>query len=423
MSKRLRVPHLPQPRSGNLAILFLSTFVVMMGFGIVMPVIPFFTERLARATGFSGKNIPLHVGLLTAIYPLMQFLFAPLWGRQSDRVGRKRMLLIGIAGSAAAQILFGVSTSLWLLYGARAFGGIFSAATLPAASAQVADMTSVAGRARGMAWLRTAVGLGSIAGLALGGVTARKDLHLNWSAGHFLVDGFSIPFFLAALLMLFALGIAALWLANSSSSHPAPDGDEEKPDRGWIAHRAIRFALGLTAGGQFALAVFEGTFALYAQKRLGYGPVQVGVVFMVCGLVMSIFQYLAVRFLSQLLQPLHQIVIGFMLMGVGQLILPFVQPPLVLLAVGVIGFGMALVSPNLAAQISRLAGNRQGQSLGWQSAAESTGQVAGPLVGSLLFSLYARLPYLLAGAFLVGVGASAAFTKSAKVRGARNADG
>jgi DHA1 family multidrug resistance protein-like MFS transporter len=236
-----------------------------------------------------------------------------------------------------------------------------------------------------MAWLRTAVGLGSIAGLALGGVTARKDLHFNWSAGHFLVDGFSIPFFLAALFMLFALGIAALWLANSSSSHPAPDGEEEKHDRGWIAHRAIRLALGLTAGGQFGLAVFEGTFAL--------------------------------------LQPLHQIVIGFMLMGVGLLILPFVQPPLVLLAVGVIGFGMALVSPNLAAQISRLAGNRQGQSLGWQSAAESTGQVAGPLVGSLLFSLYARLPYLLAGAFLVGVGASAAFTKSAKVRGGRNADG
>jgi DHA1 family multidrug resistance protein-like MFS transporter len=98
MSERLRVPHVPQPRSGNLPILFICTFVVMMGFGIVMPVIPFFTERLARATGLSGKNIPLHVGFLTAIYPLMQFLLAPLWGRQSDRVGRKRMLLFGIAG-------------------------------------------------------------------------------------------------------------------------------------------------------------------------------------------------------------------------------------------------------------------------------------------------------------------------------------
>jgi len=207
-----------------------------------------------------------------------------------------------------------------------------------------------------MAWFRTAIGLGSIAGLALGGASARKGL------------------------------------ANSSFPHPAPDGEEKKRDRGWIAHRAIRLTLGLTAGGQFGLAVFEESFALYAQKRPGYGPVQVGVVFMVCGLVMSVFQYPAVWFLSKLLQPLQQIVIGFMLMGVGLLILPFVQPALVLLAVGVIGFGMALVSPNLAAQISRLAGDRRGESLGWQSAAESTGQVAGPLVGSLLLSLYARLP-------------------------------
>lgn len=109
---------------------------------------------------------------------------------------------------------------------------------------------------------------------------------------------------------------------------------------------------------------------------------------------MSIFPYLAARFLSKLLQPIDQIV-----------------------------FGMALVSPNLAAQISRLAGKQQGESLGWQSAAESTGQVAGPLAGTLLFSLCARLPHLLAGAFLVGVGAPAAFMKRAKARGGRTADG
>jgi len=191
---------------------------------------------------------------------------------------------------------------------------------------------------------------------------------------------------------------------------------------GWRTERSASALGSLQADNSVSQYLRE--LLLYTRRSAwDYGPVQVGVVFMVCGLVMSVFQYLAVRFLSKLLQPLHQIVIGFMLMGVGLLILPFVQPALVLLVVGEIGFGMALVSPNLAAQISRLAGNRQGESFGWQSAAESTGQVAGPLVGSLLFSLYARLPYVLAGAFLVGVGASAALTKSTKVRGGRNADG
>jgi DHA1 family multidrug resistance protein-like MFS transporter len=389
----------------------------MIGFGIVMPVVPFFTERLAKATGISAKNIPLHVGLLTGTFALMQFLMAPLWGRLSDRFGRKRLLLIGIIGSAAAQILFGVSTSLWLLYVARALGGTLSAATLPAAEAQVADMTDIDARARGMAWLRTAIGLGSIAGLVLGGLATKQDIHLSWRRGHFLVDSFSIPFFLAAALMLLALGFAVLFLANSTP-RPSEDnvGRKGRARRG-LADRALRFALGLSAGGQFGLAIFEATFALYARKRLSYGPSQVSLAFMVCGLVMVVFQYVAVRFLSIVLRPLSQIVAGFLLMGAGLLTLQLMRTmPQVLLAVGVIGLGMAIVSPTLSAMISKLAGDRQGESFGLQSSAESAGQVIGPLIGGILFSWYAQLPYLAAGASLIGIGALTAFRRSTAER-------
>ncbi len=403
--------------SGSLPILFVCLFVVMIGFGITMPVVPFFTERLAQSAGTSAKNIPLHVGLLTGVYALMQFLLAPLWGRLSDRLGRKRMLLIGIAGSAAAQILFGISTSLWLLYAARALGGTLSAATLPAASAQVADVTEVNRRARGMAWLRTAMGLGSIAGLVLGALAMKKDLHLSWRRGHFLVDSFSTPFFLAAVLMLLALGITVLFLADSTPRPPALDDRRGGLARSRMADGALRFALGLEAGGQFGLAVFEGTFALYAQKRLSYGPAQVSLVFMVCGLVMSAFQYIAVRFLSQVLRPLHQIAAGFFLMGAGLLALQLMKTtPQVLLAVGVIALGMAIVSPTLSALISKLAGNRQGESFGMQSSAESAGQVIGPLIGGILFSWYAQLPYMVAGFSLIGIGALTAYKRSSADR-------
>ena len=119
----------------RLFVLLACLFVVNIGFGITLPVLPFYTERLALAEGASRNSVGLHVGLLTSIYALMQLLFAPIWGRLSDRVGRKPLLLLGITGYAIAQVLFGLASNLWLLYVARIVGGILSSATLPAAAA------------------------------------------------------------------------------------------------------------------------------------------------------------------------------------------------------------------------------------------------------------------------------------------------
>jgi DHA1 family multidrug resistance protein-like MFS transporter len=203
--------------------------------------------------------------------------------------------------------------------------------------------------------------------------------------------------------MLLALGIVILWFKDSPPS--APIRKNVGWIRGWPSYGAIRFALGLAAGGQFGLAIFEGTFAIYAQRRFAYGPGQVGIVFIVCGLVMSVFQYIAVRFLSKVMSPQCQISVGLSLMGVSLLVLPIMKTTSsILLSVGVLAFGMVLVSPNLTALISHSAGNQQGENLGRQSAAESIGQFSGPLFGSLLFSWYAQLPYWVAGAFLISIG-------------------
>ena len=113
----------------HLFVLLACLFVVMIGFGITLPVLPFYVERLALEAGASQQSIVLHVTLLTSVYALMQFIFAPLWGRWSDRIGRRPLILIGIAGYVVAQVLFGLSTSLWLLYAVRIGGGILSSAT------------------------------------------------------------------------------------------------------------------------------------------------------------------------------------------------------------------------------------------------------------------------------------------------------
>ena len=126
----------------HLFVLLACLFVVMIGFGITLPVLPFYVGRLALAADASQQSVVLHVTVPTGIYALMQLVFAPVWGRWSDRIGRRPLILIGIAGYVIAPVMFGLSTSLWLLYAARIVGGILSSATLPVSAAYVVDMTT-----------------------------------------------------------------------------------------------------------------------------------------------------------------------------------------------------------------------------------------------------------------------------------------
>lgn len=384
-----------------MSVLLACLFVVMIGAGITVPVLPFYVERLAIAEGGTRQTVVMHVGLLTAVYALMQLVFAPLWGRWSDRVGRRPLILIGIAGYVVAQVLFGLSTSLWLLYAARLLGGMLSSAVLPVSAAYVADMTIDAERGRGMAWLGTAVSLGFVVGPALGGTLSRRDLHFTARLGHFKLDGFSVPFFAAAFLGLLTLFAAIRWLVESRPARVARAVFDETP--GWRS-RARMFGplLGLALLGQFGLAVFESTFALYAQAQFDYGPVQVGAVFVVCGLVMAIFQAAAVGFLAGRVREIHQIGAGFALMGASLALLVTARPTVSILSlVGLLALGMALVSPNLAAVISKRGGAGVGAALGAYNAANSLGQASGPILGGALFIWRPNAPYLLTGALLV----------------------
>lgn len=387
----------------RLFVLLACLFVVMIGFGITLPVLPFYVERLAQAEGVTPEAIVMHVTLLTAVYPMGQLVFAPIWGRWSDRTGRRRLLLMGMAGYVIAQILFGLATSLWLLYAARILGGMLSSATLPVSAAYVADATTEGERGRGMAWLGTATSLGFVVGPALGGLLARRDLHVTARYGHVMIDGFSIPFFAAAGLGAVTLAAAIRWLPESLPAHARRSGSAQ-PDLRTLV-RSLSPLLGLAFVAQFALAMFEATFALHAQAVLDYGPAEVGAVFVVCGLVMAIFQVGASGFLAGRVAELTQIGIGFALMGTSLAVLMMPRGMASVLAlVGVLALGMALISPNLAALISTRGGSRRaGTALGAQNAANSLGQASGPLVGGALFIWQMNAPYMLSGGALVAI--------------------
>jgi len=390
----------------RLHILFFCLFVVNIGFGVVLPVLPFYTERLALAEGISPDLVSIHVGLLTGIYAFMQLVFAPLWGRWSDRLGRKPLLLFGISGYALAQLMFGVSSTLWLLYSARIVGGALSSAVIPAAAAYVSDKTDEKERNRGMAWLGTAMSLGVVVGPALGGLLTKRDWHFGAKFGHFVVDGFSTPFFVAAALALLALLIATKLLPESLVPRKIREQKRSSKMVWRDIESKLRPLLVLAFIGQLGLALFEATFALLASARFNYGPAEVGVIFVVCGSIMAVFQAAVVGYVTIRIREIYQIAAGFVFMGLSLAFLASIQDStLVYLFVGTMAFGMALIIPNLSALISkRIHKNNTGAAFGLQSVANNLGQTGGPILGGFLFAWSIGIPFLLAGTLLFSTG-------------------
>ena len=394
-------------RRKNLVVLLSCLFIATIGFGITLPVLPFYAERFALLRQGAGPvgwlgSVTVQVGLITAIYPLLQLLAAPIWGRMSDSVGRRRLLLVGIAGAAASYVLFALASSITTLYVARALGGLLSSAIFPAASAYVADSTTDTERGRGMAWLGAASSLGAVVGPALGGVLARTGWEVRTSTGIVLVSSFSIPFLAAAVLALAAMISVLAWLPDSRRALSSLY-EFARPEASTQA--ALRSLLGLSLAAQFGLALFETTFALFANQMWSYGPAEVGAAFMVCGLVMSIAQLGVASPFAARVGPWPQVAVGFALIGTSLALLVLSRGTIVVLSmVAALALGVALISPNVTSLITLRPGSRTGAALGAQATANGIGQTGGAALGGMLLAWKMHAPFLLAATLFVAVG-------------------
>ena len=383
----------------RLAALFACVLVVMIGFGITLPVMTFYIERLALEGGSTPTRAATHIGLVTAAYPLAQLVFAPVWGRLSDRVGRRPLVIVGILGFAISQALFGVASGLGLLYGSRIIGGALSSALLPAASAYVADITTEAERGRGIAWLNTAVGSGTVIGPALGALLIGRDVHLRVFSEHIMLDGFSVPFFVAA-----GLAVAALIAALVAIREPTRVASRSIAQREPTPPHQLQRLLGAVLLAYIGISIFEATFTLFAVARYQFSTGAIAAVFTECSVIM-IFAQLAGASLAVRVGERRLIAVGFGAMSVGLAVL-VVTPAdaFVFVAIVFLGAGMAFVGPGLTSQLSKREARHVGAALGLQQAASSLGQVIGAVLGTLLFSWSVPLPYLASAALLAGVG-------------------
>ena len=371
-----------------MAVLFFIVFIDLLGFGIVIPLLPFYAEHFGAS--------PDRVTLVMASYSLAQFVFAPIWGRLSDRFGRRPILLVSLVFSIASYLWLGFADALWMLYGARLLAGA-GAGNIAAAQAYVADITPPEGRAKGMGMVGAALGLGFTIGPALGGLIAGADP---------TAAAVALPAFVAAALSATAFVGTLVFLRESL---PAGAARLPRPSRWRMAQAAfgrpdLRRLVLLLFITVTVFAGMETTFALWANRAFGWGPRQVGAMFFFLGMVMIVIQGGLIGRLSRRFGEARLLVAGSLAFVVGLAGLPLAGSlPLVLLATALLALGMGLASPSANSLISRRAGaGEQGGILGVAQSASSLARIVGPALAGAAFAQWGRnAPYYLSAVVML----------------------
>lgn len=361
--------------STPLIIIFATVFIDLIGFGMVIPILPYY----ANTPPFSAT--PLEIGFLVASYSLMQFFFSPVLGRLSDKYGRRPILFFSLLGSALGYFVLGFANSLLVVFIGRIIGGI-TGGSLSTAQAYIADVTSKKNRAKGMGLFGAAFGLGFILGPAIAGLLSKYGVH--------------IPFFFAAALSL--VNAAALYfiLPESLRSSSRAVITEHKnrivdlfESLGHKAFREINITYFLLVT---AFSIMTYAFVLYTAYRYGYTPEQNGYLFAFVGIVAIVGQGLLFGRLTNKFGEAPLVVVGCLLMVVSLFAIPFFGPHVgglagLLAGTAVLSFGNALASPGLTSLASKTADeHEQGRALGIMQSGASLARAIGPIIGGFLLN-------------------------------------
>ena len=384
-------------------LILLSLFVVMLGYGILLPTLPYYTERLALKDNLDTDLINFHIGLLTSIYPLFQLIFVVVWGKLSDRYGRKPVIITGLIGFVIMQLLTGLATSLTMLYIARIFGGIFTSSVIPVSNAYLSDITSEKRRTKIMAWSGVAISSGVIFGPVIGGFLSQSDLHFEYAIGQLHLGRFSTPFLFAALLGFIVLVIVVKWLKNSVRIHKFTT---QKFSFHFSFSQYFLILLALSFVIQFVVTLFETVFSIYGKDELGFNSNQVGIGFMLCGSIMAVLQPVFASYGEKILSTKKQIGFGLFISGISLIVFPFFKNEFVVYGLIVVfAAGGAMVTPNLLSAVSLLSKTNTGRNISIQSSTNSIGQILGPILGTWLVTGGFYYPFLIAGSIiLVAIG-------------------
>jgi MFS family permease len=346
----------------------------LLGFGIIIPILPLYAEDFGAT--------PRTIGLLVAAYSLAQFILAPVWGRLSDRFGRRPILLLTIAGSAIGSLILGLAGGLVMLFVGRIIDGA-SGASVSVARAVIADTSDAADRPRLMGLLGAAFGVGFVVGPLIGGLAA--------------LGGRSLPFFVAAALSTINLivGWTRITETRPSEVRPATEGPRSIP-------APVRRLVALTFVSVVAFSAFEATFALLGQERLAMTPSSVAFAFAGVGVVLVTTQAVLAGGIATRLGDGGTIRLGLMVNVMGFLLLSEAGSPGVLASgLAFLAFGQGLLVPVVSSAVAGAAGTYgSGAALGAHASAGGLARAVGPVIGGVLFGISTGLPYWFAAALV-----------------------
>ena len=401
-------------RKPSLLVVFLTVFIDLIGFGIVVPMVPI----LSRLYGASG----LVIGAIIASYSAMQFLFAPILGRLSDRIGRRPVMLISTAGAALSYVLFAIGSgfenhtaALWALLVARVFAGICGG-NITVAQAYIADITPPENRSKRMGLIGMAFGLGFIFGPAIGGVAMILfgKTGPGWAAAAFCTANFLLAFFILA-----------------ESLKPASSQAARRPHFAQWGHTLAQPKIGLLILifflATFAFSCFETTLPFLVNDNFNLGitvdetkPVATVIsLYVFCGIIGAVIQGGAIGRLVKMFGEPKLISLSLFLTGISLILLPFIKGDgqlkwlavlhatdwqwiKMLLALALLAVGTGLTRPPLFGLLSNLApANEQGATIGVAQSAGALARIFGPIFAATLYTHVPMLPYVFCGGLAI----------------------
>ncbi|QHT60407.1 TCR/Tet family MFS transporter [Paenibacillus lycopersici] len=364
-------------RLGIVMVMLITTFI---GFGIIIPVLP---ELINEA---SPGSVEFHTGMMLSLYSLVSFMISPLWGGLSDRIGRRPVILIGVLGFAASFLLFGIADgSLPIMYASRIIGGLFSGAVTSVIVAYVADITPPEQRTKGMGLVGMSIGLGFTIGPGFGGLLSLVSRNT--------------PFFAAAALALATFLIAVTKMPESLTPEIRQSAQQQRKPSRWTAFTgSLKYLYVLALFVSLSLSGLEATLQLFGIRRFDVTPLQVGFMFLICGLVGALIQGGVVRRRIRKGQEPAYIAAGLVISAIGFLLLVTAHSLLsATIYLAIFGIGNALIRPCVTSLITQRTTVGQGVAAGLSSSMDSLGRIIGPLVGAGLYSVHLALPYVAGG--------------------------
>ncbi|MGE7198812.1 MFS transporter [Brevundimonas naejangsanensis] len=411
----------PKAQAPTLAVLFAVVFINLVGFGLVVPLLPFFAQSLQAE--------PWQITLMFSAYSLGQFFAEPFWGRLSDRIGRKPVLLATLAANAVGYLLLAFAPNIWVAVAVRLFTGL-GAGNISTVQGYIADVTPPERRAGRMGLIGAAFGLGFIVGPGLGGLLAQPQMgHVGYQLPIFAASGAAVA---AALGVMFFLRESRT-RADPAAPRPAFLSGVSFARTDEVISRVLMVSLIYLAG----FSAMEAAFGLWAEHRYAWTAREVGLSFMIVGLISAVNQGLVAGRLARRFGEARVLAVGMLLFGLSMVLqvaapvawfpagridmgvfsLPLVAGWIIPVIMGIGACGMSLAMPNISAMISRSSPpDRQGAMLGLNMAAGSMARIVGPIVAGVLYSAVGPNWPFLAGAALTVPAAAMAINAGRAVR-------